>query len=85
MAAAFAARMERGVRRMRAALCPHMLVLQTLVRAFFSKEYAIPEASLVKAPGAMKDYGDVDRWIAQLMECKPLSEAEVIQLCARVS
>ncbi len=34
---------------------------------------------------AMKDYGDVDRWIAQLMECKPLSEAEVVQLCARVT
>lgn len=47
----------------------------------------LPLATVVESqnPSAMKDYGDVDRWIAQLMECKPLSEAEVIQLCTRVT
>lgn len=28
---------------------------------------------------------DVDGWIAQLMQCKPLSEAEVKKLCEKVS
>lgn len=27
---------------------------------------------------------DVDGWIAQLMQCKPLSEAEVKKLCDKV-
>lgn len=30
------------------------------------------------------DFGDVDRFIAQLMECKPLSEQEVKALCDKV-
>jgi hypothetical protein len=45
----------------------------------------LPTIVLCQVHFAMKDYGDVDRWIAQLMECKPLSEAEVVQLCARVT
>jgi hypothetical protein len=28
---------------------------------------------------------DVDAWIAQLMQCKPLSEVEVKKLCEKVS
>jgi hypothetical protein len=30
-------------------------------------------------------HSDVDKWIAQLMECKPLSEQEVKALCDKVS
>jgi len=30
------------------------------------------------------DYGEVDRWIAQLNECKQLSEADVKKLTERV-
>ena len=29
------------------------------------------------------DYGNLDRQIAQLFECKPLPEAEVKQLCEK--
>ena len=28
---------------------------------------------------------DVDGWVAQLMQCKPLSEGEVKKLCEKVS
>jgi hypothetical protein len=34
--------------------------------------------------GAMSSNADVDAWIAQLMQCKPLSEAEVKKLCDKV-
>eukprot|EP01117_Protostelium_nocturnum_P001685 TRINITY_DN1206_c1_g3_i1.p1 TRINITY_DN1206_c1_g3~~TRINITY_DN1206_c1_g3_i1.p1 ORF type:complete len:317 (-),score=93.40 TRINITY_DN1206_c1_g3_i1:107-1057(-) len=34
-----------------------------------------------KAPESASSQSDVDAWIAQLMECKPLSEAEVKLLC----
>jgi len=34
-----------------------------------------------RAPETASTHGDVDRWIAQLMECKPLSEHEVKLLC----
>lgn len=33
----------------------------------------------------MSSNDDVDAWIAQLMQCKPLSEAEVKKLCDKVS
>ena len=32
----------------------------------------------------MSSNDDVDAWIAQLMQCKPLSEAEVKKLCDKV-
>jgi len=31
------------------------------------------------------DVGNLDKYIEQLMECKPLAEAEVRQLCEKVS
>ena len=30
-------------------------------------------------------FRDSDRWISQLLECKPLSEKEVEQLCDKVN
>jgi len=33
----------------------------------------------------MSGNDDVDGWIAQLMQCKPLSENEVKKLCDKVS
>jgi hypothetical protein len=33
----------------------------------------------------MGDFFDVDKFIAQLMECKPLSEQEVKALCDKVN
>jgi hypothetical protein len=33
----------------------------------------------------MSSNDDVDAWIAQLMQCKPLSEVEVKKLCEKVS
>lgn len=35
----------------------------------------------LRAAMATKDWSTVDRWIEQLMECKPLSEAECEDLC----
>ena len=32
----------------------------------------------------MSDHEDVDRWIAHLEKCKPLTEGEVEQLCEKV-
>ena len=32
----------------------------------------------------MGDHATLDGWIAQLMECQPLSETEVKQLCDKV-
>lgn len=32
----------------------------------------------------MSSNDDVDAWIAQLMQCKPLNEAEVKKLCDKV-
>jgi hypothetical protein len=32
----------------------------------------------------MEDHTDVDRWIEQLLQCKPLSEKEVEALCEKV-
>lgn len=32
----------------------------------------------------MSSNDDVDAWISQLMQCKPLSEAEVKKLCDKV-
>lgn len=34
---------------------------------------------------AMSSNDDVDAWVAQLMQCKPLSELEVKKLCEKVS
>jgi len=34
-----------------------------------------------RAPDVSSTHSDVDRWIAQLLECKPLSEQEVKLLC----
>lgn len=31
-----------------------------------------------------ESYGDVDNWITQLKQCKPLSEADVEKLCEKV-
>jgi hypothetical protein len=33
----------------------------------------------------MSSNDDVDAWVAQLMQCKPLSELEVKKLCEKVS
>jgi hypothetical protein len=61
----------------------YLVILEATSR-FFMRLSWVAGALVAKTHAAMKDYGDVDRWIAQLMECKPLSEAEVTQLCARV-
>jgi hypothetical protein len=37
------------------------------------------------APSQVQVQDDPDVWIAQLMQCKPLSEAEVKRLCDKVS
>ena len=84
VAEGFAASVEGRSLCVRAALCRGLILRPLGACWLFSNECALHVMLLVKAPSVMKDYGDVDRWIAQLMECKPLSEAEVIQLCARV-
>lgn len=32
----------------------------------------------------MRDYGSVDKQIAHLMQCKPLTEQEIKELCEKV-
>ena len=61
----------------------YLVILEATSRFFMRLSWAVV-VLVAKTHAVMKDYGDVDRWIAQLMECKPLSEAEVTQLCARV-
>jgi len=30
------------------------------------------------------NYGEIDKQIDQLMQCKPLSESEIVKLCSQV-
>lgn len=43
----------------------------------------VPRNSRLFHKSSMADYGDLDRQIKQLWECKPLSELEVKQLCEK--
>ena len=50
-----------------------------------NKDRAEQRSSEAAGPGAtMSDPTTLDRWIQELMDCKPLTESEVESLCEKV-